>query len=100
MGGLQCLNADSSQTCVVAVAVAGRGSWARTQDFLSLPPEPCQCRPVPSKELHTLVFRYSHLNRGQCVDSSRSRGVAGLVLQFCGGQLYCNTSVWDCTEFF
>ena len=33
MGGLQCLNADSSQTCVVAVAVAGRGSWAQTQDF-------------------------------------------------------------------
>uniref|UniRef100_A0A8B9YHR0 Enhancer of polycomb homolog 1 n=1 Tax=Bos mutus grunniens TaxID=30521 RepID=A0A8B9YHR0_BOSMU len=40
------------------------------------------------------------LKQGQCVDSSRSRGVAGLVLQFCGGKLYCNTSVWYCTEFF
>lgn len=31
------------------------------------------------KELHTLVFRYSHLNRVQCIDSSRSQGVAGFV---------------------
>lgn len=53
--------------CVVAVAVLGRGSWAQTQDFVSFPPDPCRCHSMPTKELHTLVFRYSHLNRGGSV---------------------------------